>query len=134
MLAFAERHDNVWASAGEHPGSTSASRSWLRAAWEAGDNSKIVALGEMGLDYFYTQEECQRLEEAHNVASLSHEDHAMGSEKAVVLTDDELSSCPDGKGEESLSTAQDAKNSIFRNVDQILRFRVKDYGTGIPLP
>ncbi len=60
VLAFAGGHDNIWATAGEHPGSTSASRTWLRAAWEEGDNSRIVALGEMGLDYFYTEDEESR--------------------------------------------------------------------------
>ncbi|HET6470605.1 MAG TPA: TatD family hydrolase [Pseudomonadales bacterium] len=49
VLALAERHRDVWASAGVHPESASnASLDWVRAATR---HERVVGLGETGLDY-----------------------------------------------------------------------------------
>jgi TatD DNase family protein len=50
--AFAEAHDNVWASIGVHPHDTK--DGYEKIAILAGSSTKIVAVGEIGLDYFYT--------------------------------------------------------------------------------
>lgn len=50
-LAFAARHEGVYASIGVHPHDTK--DGWERIAALGGEN-KLVAVGEIGLDYFYT--------------------------------------------------------------------------------
>jgi TatD DNase family protein len=50
VVAIAERHADVWASAGVHPDSVSdASLDWLEAAVR---HPKVVGIGETGLDYY----------------------------------------------------------------------------------
>jgi len=51
-IAFAEAHDTVWASIGVHPHDTK--DGYAEIARLAGTSKKIVAIGEIGLDYFYT--------------------------------------------------------------------------------
>lgn len=52
-LSFAEAHENVWASVGVHP--HDAKDDFKEVAKLAGQGSKkLVAIGEVGLDYFYT--------------------------------------------------------------------------------
>lgn len=51
-IAFADAHENVWASIGVHPHDTKDGYDELQAL--AGNSKKIVAVGEIGLDYFYT--------------------------------------------------------------------------------
>jgi TatD DNase family protein len=51
VLAVAERHDDVWATAGVHPEGVGAAveTDWIRDALR---HSRIVGIGETGLDYF----------------------------------------------------------------------------------
>jgi len=51
-IAFAEAHDTVWVSIGVHPHDTK--DGYAEIARLAGTSKKIVAIGEIGLDYFYT--------------------------------------------------------------------------------
>jgi len=51
-ISFAESHDNAWASIGVHPHDTKDGYDEIAAL--AGTSDKIVAVGEVGLDYFYT--------------------------------------------------------------------------------
>jgi len=51
-IAFAETYDNAWASIGVHPHDTK--DGYDEIASFAGSSHKIVAVGEVGLDYFYT--------------------------------------------------------------------------------
>jgi TatD DNase family protein len=51
-ISFAESHDAVWASIGVHPHDTKDGYSAIQTL--AGTSPKIVAVGEIGLDYFYT--------------------------------------------------------------------------------
>ena len=51
-IAFAESHENVWASIGVHPHDTKDGYDEIAAI--AGTSDKIIAVGEVGLDYFYT--------------------------------------------------------------------------------
>ena len=51
-IAFAETHDNIWASIGVHPHDTK--DGYAEIAQLAGTSKKIIAVGEIGLDYFYT--------------------------------------------------------------------------------
>lgn len=49
VLALAERHDDVWATVGQHP-DAAGDPGWVTAH---ADHPRVVALGEMGLDYFH---------------------------------------------------------------------------------
>jgi TatD DNase family protein len=51
-IAFAESHGNVWASIGVHPHDTK--EGYAAIAELAGTSDRIIAVGEIGLDYFYT--------------------------------------------------------------------------------
>ena len=54
ILATAERHDDVWASVGVHPHEADAHPDLGADALVKGSaHSKVVAIGECGLDYFY---------------------------------------------------------------------------------
>ncbi len=52
VLSFAARFDNVWATVGQHPESTAAEPLWVAPLLTA---PKVVAVGEMGLDYFHAK-------------------------------------------------------------------------------
>ena len=53
-IAVAERHDDVWASVGLHPHDAD---QWTPDRWDhlmgLAEHSKVVAIGEMGLDFHY---------------------------------------------------------------------------------
>lgn len=51
-IVFADNHDHVWASVGVHPHDTQNGYDAIRSL--AGTSDKIIAIGEIGLDYFYT--------------------------------------------------------------------------------
>jgi TatD DNase family protein len=51
-VAFAEAHEDVWASIGVHPHESK--DGWQAVADTAGTSDRIVAVGEIGLDYFYS--------------------------------------------------------------------------------
>ncbi|MGH6730115.1 MAG: TatD family hydrolase [Sphingomicrobium sp.] len=54
IIATAERNPDVWASVGVHPHEADAHPDLGAAALVAGaDHSKVVAIGECGLDYYY---------------------------------------------------------------------------------
>lgn len=70
VVDIAQQYDSVYASAGVHPmhaHETIATAAWLR---EWGAKPKVVALGETGLDYFYSQEH-QKLQQDSFVLHLS---------------------------------------------------------------
>ena len=50
-VKFAESHDLVWVAVGVHPHDTK--DGWETIAELAGSSQKEVAIGEIGLDYFY---------------------------------------------------------------------------------
>jgi TatD DNase family protein len=62
VLAVAESQSGVWASVGEHPGSCSGDASWVQ---EYLHRDGVVAVGEMGLDYHYVEQEDQRALQRH---------------------------------------------------------------------
>lgn len=51
-IKFAESHDNTWASIGVHPHDTKEGYSQIETLAET--SNKVIAVGEIGLDYFYT--------------------------------------------------------------------------------
>lgn len=51
-IEFANQHDNIYASIGVHPHDTK--DGYAAIAELVGSSGKIVAVGEIGLDYFYT--------------------------------------------------------------------------------
>jgi TatD DNase family protein len=55
VLDLARRHDEIYAAVGIHPGEVPdiADRDWLRHVDEASRHEKVVAIGEIGLDYFH---------------------------------------------------------------------------------
>ena len=52
VLDMAASHEGVWASVGEHPGSCSGDAGWVK---DYLGSDKVVAVGEMGLDYHYVE-------------------------------------------------------------------------------
>jgi TatD DNase family protein len=50
VLQLAETHPDVWATVGQHPDASTADPSWIEG--HVG-HPRVVALGEMGLDYFH---------------------------------------------------------------------------------
>ncbi len=52
VLSFAARFDNVWATVGQHPESTASEPLWVAPLLTT---PKVVAVGEMGLDYFHAK-------------------------------------------------------------------------------
>ena len=64
VLDFAV-HDHIWATAGEHPGACSGDASWVAGFV---DHPQVVALGEMGLDYFYEKEPAKQAAQRHTFA------------------------------------------------------------------
>ncbi|XOV81612.1 MAG: TatD family hydrolase [bacterium] len=53
VLSIAADHEHIWASVGEHPGSCSGDAGWVTRYLQ---RPKVVALGEMGLDYHYVED------------------------------------------------------------------------------
>ena len=54
VIAVAERHGDVWASVGVHPHEADAHPDLGAAALsEAASHSRVIAIGECGLDYYY---------------------------------------------------------------------------------
>jgi len=51
-VAFAEAHEHIWASIGVHPHESK--DGWQAVTDAAGTSDRIVAVGEIGLDYFYS--------------------------------------------------------------------------------
>ena len=51
-IAFADAHDEAYASIGVHPHDTDGG--YAEIATLAGTSQKLIAVGEIGLDYFYT--------------------------------------------------------------------------------
>lgn len=52
VLAFTQ-YPGIWASVGEHPGACTGDASWVK---DYLDRKKVVAAGEMGLDYHYEKD------------------------------------------------------------------------------
>lgn len=54
VLALTERYSNVFAAVGVHPNSTAGwNKSWLDQVREIAKHPKVVAIGEIGLDYYW---------------------------------------------------------------------------------
>lgn len=64
VLGFAA-HQGVWASVGEHPGACSGDAHWVRDYLH---RDGVVAVGEMGLDYFYEQDAEKQRRQRHTFA------------------------------------------------------------------
>ena len=57
VVSLADAHDDVWATAGQHPEAAAGSRDWLAGRLA---HPRVVAVGETGLDYFHeSQPEAQ---------------------------------------------------------------------------
>ena len=82
-VEFASSHDNVWASVGLHPHDATsgvvavrALEDHIRASSIERRASKIVAIGEIGLDYFYDNSpRHQQIEMLHAQLELAHTYH-----------------------------------------------------------
>lgn len=53
VLALADAHDDVWATAGLHPDGAADDPGWIAARL---DHARVVAVGETGLDYFHERD------------------------------------------------------------------------------
>lgn len=60
IIATAERHDDVWATVGVHPHEADAHPDLGSSALVQGaEHSRVIAIGECGLDYFYDKSDRQ---------------------------------------------------------------------------
>ncbi|NOX52229.1 MAG: TatD family hydrolase [Gammaproteobacteria bacterium] len=57
VLAYAEADSAIWATVGEHPGNAGHDCAWMKQYLS---HPKVVALGEMGLDYHLCKDEAAR--------------------------------------------------------------------------
>lgn len=57
VLALAEAHPDVWATAGQHPESAADDPAWIAGCLT---HSRVVAAGETGLDYFHEADPAAR--------------------------------------------------------------------------
>ena len=57
VLGLAERHDNLFASVGVHPDGDDVAEPSLEQLLELARHSKVVAIGETGLDYYWHKDE-----------------------------------------------------------------------------
>lgn len=67
VIAIAERFDQVWASVGLHPSHQVAVEPTAQDYLAFTDHPKVVAMGEMGLDYHYNKENLQLMRERFRV-------------------------------------------------------------------
>jgi TatD DNase family protein len=54
VIQIANENDNVWASVGVHPGSMEGEMPSIDRLLKLADNPNVIAIGETGLDYYYT--------------------------------------------------------------------------------
>jgi TatD DNase family protein len=82
VIQLAERHADVWASAGLHPESAGASVSldWVR---EAARHERVVGIGETGLDYFKVDADDVRRNQRDSFAA--HLDIARNASLPVIV-------------------------------------------------
>jgi TatD DNase family protein len=71
VMAIANRHDDVWASAGVHPESADAEASlnWVAAAAQL---DKVVGIGETGLDYFKIEGDVEAVRRSQRDSFAAH--------------------------------------------------------------
>lgn len=67
VLAIAERFDNVWASVGLHPSHKTLQEPTEQDYINLASHPKVVALGEMGLDYYYNKENLEEMRERFRI-------------------------------------------------------------------
>ncbi len=65
VLTLARELPGVWASVGEHPGSCSGDATWVQQHLNA---PRVVAVGEMGLDYHYEKDPKKQALQRHTFA------------------------------------------------------------------
>lgn len=59
VLGIAEAHENVYASVGVHPSSIECEAPTEERLLALADNEKVIAIGETGLDYYYTADHAE---------------------------------------------------------------------------
>lgn len=59
-IDLAEQYDTVWASVGLHPNDNLTEAYYQRAYAELAEHEKVVAIGEVGLDYYRTTEDVSK--------------------------------------------------------------------------
>lgn len=71
VMQIAQRHADVWASAGVHPESVAGESSidWIESALH---HNKIVGIGETGLDYFRVADDAEHVRHAQRKSFAAH--------------------------------------------------------------
>lgn len=135
VLALAEAHADVWATVGQHPDAAAAPRDWL--AGRLG-HPRVVAAGEMGLDYFHEPDPAARRRQResfdeqlglgtdHGLPVVIHTRAAEDDTRAL------LRAHPEARGvlhcfTESLAQAEDAMaQGFYVSISGIVTFRNAD--------
>lgn len=84
-IELAEEHENLFACIGQHPGELNIDSVFDEGLLELADNSKVVAIGETGLDYFRIPLSDAFLKSIQKTIFEYHIDLSLSSEKPLML-------------------------------------------------
>ncbi len=102
VLALAENHEQLWATAGVHPDYEDITEPTVEKLLELADHPKVIGIGETGLDYFRLKGDLQWQRErfrvhlrAANVCKKPVIVHtrAAGDDTLKILADDNVQGC-----------------------------------------
>ena len=84
-VELAQNHENIFACIGQHPDDSKEDVAFDERLIELAGNSKVVAIGECGLDYFRLAGDVEKSKDDQKEKFLSHMDLAIKFEKPLML-------------------------------------------------
>lgn len=84
-VELAEKHENIFACIGQHPDDSKEDVAFDERLIELAGNSKVVAIGECGLDYFRLAGDVEKAKDDQKEKFLSHIDLAIKFDKPLML-------------------------------------------------
>ncbi|HBD25172.1 MAG: hypothetical protein A2566_01940 [Candidatus Zambryskibacteria bacterium RIFOXYD1_FULL_40_13] len=84
-IALAEKHDNLFACVGEHPGDFDLNSVFDERLLELAKNPKVVSIGETGLDYYRLKSKDENLKKVQKKIFESQIDLSLSVSKPLML-------------------------------------------------
>ncbi len=84
-IELAEKHENLFATIGEHPGDLTLESIFDARLESLATHKKVVAIGEFGLDYFRLTENFDQIKTVQKKIFQSHVDLALQVDKPLML-------------------------------------------------
>ncbi len=84
-MALAEKHENLFATVGEHPGDVTLESLFDTRLENLATHNKVLAIGECGLDYFRPSESFEEIKSIQKKIFQSHIDLALKVGKPLML-------------------------------------------------